>query len=1171
MFFKRFMAAVLTLAMLCSCFMFVNAENSANETLLIAPNPNASAPVSETQTATEVQPTQEQINKEATGFIDITPDAPYAKAVKKLVDFGIINGYEDGTFKPFGEVTRAEMSKMLNLALGYTDFEGAKGFSDVTDKNWYYTYALAAQKQGYIEGYEDGSFRGSNNITRQEMCAILNRLLKPMNLGIPVTINDEVANWARPHVEIIVQNYIMPLEEGNTFRATQNLKRHELATVLSNMAIGPVKKIEAEIRFFVNGEQYGETQLVEVGKSAVVPENPALPGEGYVFDGWRVIGSTEVTDVASKIVVSSADYEAVFKKQTFEVNFYSRGAVVETQNVSFGEYVKAPKNPEASGYEFNGWALTDGGIPVKLSETKIDKNTDFYAVFEKETTGGGGGGGGPAETRYSVSFFVDGSLYGTKQSIIKNGSPKLPEVPEKDGYTFVGWSYEPDGETVNVKAIKVTSSVTLYAVFEEIEVEIPVYTVNFYSDGKVVATQYVEEDGSPKSVSKPKKDGYVFKHWSKTEGGSAVELAYVVVTGNMDFYAVFEKVVEEKKYYDVIFMVDGEEVSRTSVEEGKKTTAPATPIKDGYTFKHWSNKENGNSVTVSSVAINEETVFYAVFEKNKPKEYEVVFYADGKVHAKQSVIENETPEVPANPAKEGYTFKGWAESENGDVVNVGSFVITHSTDFFAVFEEKKPEIITYTIKFVVDGKTYDSQEVEKGSKITVPKDPAKENHKFLGWSKTNGGSVTSVETTANANATYYAVFEEIIKHKVIFYVNGIEYREFTVIDGETVSAPSVNVEGYNFLGWAKTEDGEKVDVGSVKIISDTEFYALLEEKEPDKVFYTVKFMANGKAHDTQNVESGKFASIPSSEPEKDGYTFLGWSTSSTGAVIDVSKIAITKATFFHAVFEKNPEIYTVTFMVDGKEYDSCEVESGEYPDTPDDPEKDGYIFLGWSKTNGGTTTVYPDKIAVSDNTTYYAVFEEEEEEEPEIVYHTVSFWFDGEKILEYEVEHGDLVNEPKTPKVEDGYCFMGWSLFDDNDAESVIDVTVIEIKKDFKFYSVIIENPNDDDLMDNLRVANTRLGMLRCDPEHPIHGTTRDQIKSVVGKVLADAEAGIYVDKAYVLDEYESDVNKVKKFINKDMTPSEKSDFVNMLTNEKNFPKKVQDFLVDYFDVDTNI
>ena len=1148
------MAFVLTLAMLCSCFVFA----------ADAPMPDTSAPTVETAPTVAPAPTQEELNIAATGFKDILPDAPYAEAVKKLVDYGIINGYEDGTFKPEGEVTRAEMCKMINLTLGYTDFEGVEGFPDVTAANWYYTYALAAKKAGYIEGYEDNTFRGSNNITRQEVCAILNRLLKPMDLPIPVTITDTVSNWARPHVEIIVKNFIMPLEENNTFRATENLKRHELATVLANMAIGPVKKIEADVRFFVNGEQYGVTQTVEVGKTAVEPEAPALPGEGYVFDGWRQIGSQDVVDVSSMIVVSDVDYEAVFSKLTHTVTLYSRSAVYATLTVDHNSTI-APKNPEVSGYEFVGWSLTEGGETIKLSETKITSDLILYAVLEKESAGGAAGGGGaPDETLYKVKFYVNGDLFNI-QHIAKNGTPKAPKEPTLEGYTFVGWSFDVDGEIEALSSIRVTKSLTFYAVFEQEVVEPEVYTVTYYVDGKVYDSEFVTDGESPEGPDNPEKDGYVFKYWSRSEGGSEVKLGYVVISDNTSFYAVFEEEEEETKYYNVTFMVDGKTHSSSKVAEGEKASAPTAPKKDGYTFKGWARTDGGN-VTSVSVTVTEDITFYAVFEKIT---YTVTFMVDGRTYDTQTVDLNASPDVPENPSKDGYTFKGWAETEGGETVNVGAVSVTSNLRFYAVFEEKVPEKKTFTVKFMVDGRTYDSQEVVEGESITMPADPSKTGHKFVGWSKTSGGSVTDVVVKPTANATYYAVFEEIKKFTVTFYANGKVYKTVSVVDGDTAFAPAnPSVDGYTFKGWSKTEGGEAVSVGSVIITKDTAFYAILEEKVVEKTYFAVTFMVDGRSYDTQSVEDGKKATEPKN-PTKDGFTFKGWSRTNGGAVIDVSGVTITARTTFYAVFEENepePVYYSVTFYVDGDEYDKQQVLEGDYPDLPKDPTMDGYEFLGWARSEGGNT-VNPDSIAVSANAKYYAVFEEIKEE---VKYYTVVFWFDGEYYKKFEVADGGTIDAPSTPKLEDEKAlFLGWSLSDSNSKDSIIEVSDIVINKNTDFYSVIIKNPNDPELMEKLERGKKQLAKIKADG---LAKTAITKILACITLVIDDANSGEYITKNYVVKEYgDSHVDPVKDIVNNKMNSTQRSSFVNLVTSPERIDKDVQDFLIDYFDIDTNV
>ncbi len=412
-------------------------------------------------------------------FSDVPETAPYYEAVKKLVENGVLKGYEDGTFRPENGVTRAEMCKMINLTLGIVDITDAKGFSDVAENNWFYLYALAAQKNGYVVGYEDGTFRGSNLITREEVCTILNRILKPMDLGIPVNITDKVSGWAKPHVDVIVMNMLMPLEENNTFRATEVIKRHELSSVLSNLVIGPVKEIVGEVRFFVGETQYGETQTVPVGSCATVPEEPVSQDETMKFDGWKVKGTEDVIDVMSTVITESVDYEAVFIKKTYTVNFYTKGVLHETCTVEHSAFASVKSEPSESGYKFKGWALAENGAVIDLKTTAITEDKNFYAVFEKtESTGGGGGGpagggggpsGGDKKEYFTVNFYVDGKEYHGKK-VLKGESINLPDDPEVDGKVFLGWAKVEDGDAsdvVNFAGIKVTEEMEFYAVLED--------------------------------------------------------------------------------------------------------------------------------------------------------------------------------------------------------------------------------------------------------------------------------------------------------------------------------------------------------------------------------------------------------------------------------------------------------------------------------------------------------------------------------------------------------------------------------------------------------------------------------------------------------------------------------------------------------------------------------
>lgn len=165
-------------------------------------------------------------------FKDVDASTVQGQAIYKLVKAGVILGDGDGTFRPNDGITRGELCKIVNLIFGYTE-KADQMFSDVTDKDWYKDFVLVAQKAGYIKGHDDGTFRGEDNVTREEACTIITRVATLYDLGITVEIKDAVSDWAMPYVQKVVSNYLMPLEAGNLFRATENITRGEFCEVFS--------------------------------------------------------------------------------------------------------------------------------------------------------------------------------------------------------------------------------------------------------------------------------------------------------------------------------------------------------------------------------------------------------------------------------------------------------------------------------------------------------------------------------------------------------------------------------------------------------------------------------------------------------------------------------------------------------------------------------------------------------------------------------------------------------------------------------------------------------------------------------------------------------------------------------------------------------------------------
>lgn len=111
-------------------------------------------------------------------FSDIPASGWYTTAVNTMGSLGVVSGYEDGTFRPNEPITRAEFVSMAVKFLESPQASTENKFSDVSAEDWFWNAVQAAVEEGWISGYEDGSFRPNRNITRAEVASIVNHVLE---------------------------------------------------------------------------------------------------------------------------------------------------------------------------------------------------------------------------------------------------------------------------------------------------------------------------------------------------------------------------------------------------------------------------------------------------------------------------------------------------------------------------------------------------------------------------------------------------------------------------------------------------------------------------------------------------------------------------------------------------------------------------------------------------------------------------------------------------------------------------------------------------------------------------------------------------------------------------------------------------------------------------------
>jgi hypothetical protein len=121
------------------------------------------------------------VNYEAQGiFSDVETQIWCAKEIEFLASLGIIKGYDEAGggkyYSPQKAINRAEFAMLISRFENLST-SGSIKFNDIESSHWAYEAIVSATAKGWIKGYEDGSFRPTNNVTRAEVVTMVNRML----------------------------------------------------------------------------------------------------------------------------------------------------------------------------------------------------------------------------------------------------------------------------------------------------------------------------------------------------------------------------------------------------------------------------------------------------------------------------------------------------------------------------------------------------------------------------------------------------------------------------------------------------------------------------------------------------------------------------------------------------------------------------------------------------------------------------------------------------------------------------------------------------------------------------------------------------------------------------------------------------------------------------------
>lgn len=371
--------------------------------------------------------------------------------------------------------------------------------------------------------------------------------------------------------------------------------------------------------------------------------------------------------------------------------------------------------------------------------------------------------------------------------------------------------------------------------------------------------------------------------------------------------------------------VDGEPVEDFDPVNGGTFTVPAgttgidlagipdgwssTPLTDGRLGFTLTSKDG--TLTVEYVFVPETVTHTVTFDS-----------AGGTPVDAQTVTENGTVTRPADPTRDGYTFKGW--TLGGQPYDFGTPVAGNLT-LTAVWEENKtPQPVTHKVTFDTNGgSAVDPQTVDDGATAVKPADPTRDGYAFNGW--TLDGKPYDFATPVTGDITLEAQWERNetpapVTHTVRFRTNGGSAIPMqTVEDGRTVGRPADPTRpGHVFAGWLL--DGRPYDFDT-PVTGDIILDAAWEETPAADPLSGVTATVDDEPLDGFDpTKDGEYHVDADADVRLSGLP-EGWTATRRDT-----------ETGFSFTLTDGERTVTYTFVTDGR------AEEPETPDTPDTPQ-----------------------------------------------------------------------------------------------------------------------------------------------------------------------------------------------------------------------------------------
>ena len=589
--------------------------------------------------------------------------------------------------------------------------------------------------------------------------------------------------------------------------------------------------------------------------------------EGYHFDGWytqKDLGTGEQVTGIDLGTIGDITVYAHWGLEVYDITYVGADGVTSTNPVNYTIESETFTISDLTkvGYTFDGW-FEDEACEV-AADTTVETGSTGDLVFYASWT--------PIE--YTITY----NLYGGGWDGEPNSGSYTIETgaeladPVLEGSFFVGWYDSAEGGAL-VTSIEVgeIGNRTLYARW-----------LTFDSEGGSEVTGGVSYSASGVTEPEaPSLDWYDFGGWYLDETYEE-RYDFALPEVSMTVHALWIPI-----EYEIEYVLGGGEnsPSNPATYNVEDSVVFEDAYREGYTFNGWYGNAEFTTEQVTGVEVGShgKVTVYASFSINQ---YTISFETDGGTTVSEITQDYGTAiAAPAQPAKTGYAFVGWYESDPQELYD---FTTMPARDFtlYAAWE-----LVTYDIVYNLDGGVNGSNPsgyTIESETITLA-DATKRGYEFLGWFSDSGlgTPVSEIEAGSYGDVELFAGWR-VIEYEIVYHLpDGATHSNpdfYTVETDGTVFADGV-MTGYTFDGWFSDEDlSQSVTsygggaIGGIELwagFTANEYTVWLDGKE--QAAYTIDFDLGGAGGSVpaQVVTAENGLTMPET-PEWEGHIFAGW-------------------------------------------------------------------------------------------------------------------------------------------------------------------------------------------------------------------------------------------------------------------------------------------------------